>query len=202
MVASEMTNQIYLLASFMQCEAILSLFLFMSDKSLSPCLLHFMYNEIPKNGIDPNDLKAWRISGFIWSFSIILLSPAFFAVSHFLGPFPHIIGWLLLALPILSAYPLIFIVPKVRFARWRYEIREHDIDIQCGLIVLRRALIPIIRVQHIETSQGPILKRFDLTSLSISTAAGAHIIPALKTEIAAQLKLQLSEMARLSEEDV
>ena len=106
------------------------------------------------------------------------------------------------ALSILSAYPLIFVVPKVRFARWRYEIREHDIDIQCGLIVLKRALIPIIRVQYIETSQGPILKRFDLASLSISTAAGAHIIPALKTEIAAQLKLQLSEMARLSEEDV
>jgi len=161
-----------------------------------------MYNETPKNGIDPNALKAWRISGIIWSFLIILLSPAFFVISHFWGPFPHIIGWLLLALSILSAYPLVFVVPKVRFARWRYEIREHDIDIQRGLIVLRRTLIPIIRVQHIETSQGPILKRFDLTSLSVSTAAGIHVIPALKTDIAAQLKLQLSELARLSEEDV
>ena len=161
-----------------------------------------MYNETPQNGIDPNALKAWRISGFIWSFFIILLAPAFFAVSHLFGPFPHIIGWLLLVLSILSAYPLIFVVPKVRFARWRYEIRAHDIDIQRGIIVLRRALIPVIRVQHIETSQGPIFKRFDLASLSVSTAAGAHVIPALKTEIAAQLKLQLSEMARLSEEDV
>lgn len=161
-----------------------------------------MFEEIPKNGMDPNALKAWKIDGIVSFIFIMLLSPVFFTISHFFGPFPSIIGWLLLALSILSLYPLIFIVPKVRFARWRYEIKEHDIDIQRGLIILRRVLIPITRVQHIETSQGPIMKRFDLASLSISTAAGAHVIPALRTDVAAGLKLQISEMARLSEEDV
>jgi len=161
-----------------------------------------MFDEIPKDGLDPNALKVFKIYGLINYFFVLLPAPAFFIVSHFFGPFPQIIGWLLAGITIASAYPIIWMAPNISFERWRYEIKEHEIDIRKGLLIVRRTLIPIIRIQHVETTQGPILKRYNLSSLSVSTAARAHSIPALRTDIATGLKIQISNLARLSEEDV
>ncbi len=60
----------------------------------------------------------------------------------------------------------------------------------------------MIRVQHVETKQGPILKYFNLASVSISTAATTHEIPALSNEIASDLRDKISTLAKVDEDDV
>ena len=63
--------------------------------------------------------------------------------------------------------------------RWRYEVRESEIELQHGIFIVKRTLIPMVRVQHVDTSQGPILRKYDLAEITISTAATNHTIPAL-----------------------
>lgn len=92
--------------------------------------------------------------------------------------------------------------PKVRWMRWRYEVREAEIELQHGLFIVKRTLIPMIRVQHVDTTQGPLLRKYNLAVLTISTAATVHAIPAIAVEEADALRQQISVLARVAKEDV
>jgi membrane protein YdbS with pleckstrin-like domain len=60
----------------------------------------------------------------------------------------------------------------------------------------------MVRVQHVDTQQGPILRKYDLASITISTAATNHTIPALITSEADELRSRISTLARVAEDDV
>ena len=96
----------------------------------------------------------------------------------------------------------IFFIPEVRWQRWYYQIDEHEVDLQSGIFIVTRTLVPIKRVQHVDTRQGPILRSYDLADVTISTAATTHRIPALDEETADQVRNKISKYARLAEEDV
>ena len=70
------------------------------------------------------------------------------------------------------------------------------------MFVVKRVLIPMIRVQHVTIEQGPIMRKYNLAELHISTAATSHSIPCLTKEEAEQLKRQIGELAKVSDEDV
>src|SRR5699024_360874 len=76
------------------------------------------------------------------------------------------------------------------------------IYIQHGILVVSRILVPMIRVQHVDTKQGPILRKFNLASVTISTAATTHEIPALIEADASALRDRISTLARVDEDDV
>ncbi|MNH45721.1 hypothetical protein D3C79_1082440 [compost metagenome] len=57
-------------------------------------------------------------------------------------------------------------------------------------------------MQHVDTTQGPILKKYDLGNISISTAATVHTIPALVMDEADVLRARISDLARVAEDDV
>ena len=103
---------------------------------------------------------------------------------------------------IIFAYFFIYLFPKVRWMRWRYEVRESEIELQHGIFIVKRTLIPMVRVQHVDTSQGPILRKYDLAEITISTAATNHTIPALVMEEADELRSRISALARVAEDDV
>ncbi len=85
---------------------------------------------------------------------------------------------------------------------WRYEVREHEVELQYGVFVVKRVLVPMIRVQHVDTSEGPILRKYKLANVTIATAATVHEIPALDVEKADQLRDYISQLAREAKEDV
>lgn len=99
-------------------------------------------------------------------------------------------------------YLIVILFPKVRWMRWRYEVRESEIELQHGLFIVKRTLIPMVRVQHVDTSQGPILRKYGLAEISISTAATVHTIPALIMDEADDLRGRISVLARVAEDDV
>lgn len=103
---------------------------------------------------------------------------------------------------VLFGFLFIYLFPKIRWQRWRYEVREQEIELQHGLFIVRRTLVPMVRVQHVDTAQGPILRKYNLAEISISTAATVHTIPALITEEADELRARISVLARVAEDDV
>ena len=114
-------------------------------------------------------------------------------------------GWLfgLLVTGAILFIPLdYFVFPNLRQRYYSYRLNEEEIEIQKGVFVVKRVLIPMIRVQHVTIEQGPIMRKYNLAELHISTAATSHSIPGLTKEEAEQLKRQIGELAKVSDEDV
>ena len=66
----------------------------------------------------------------------------------------------------------------------------------------KRVIVPLVRVQHVQTKQGPILRANGLATVTISTAGESFEIPGLAEADAAALRDRVAELARLAKEDV
>lgn len=155
----------------------------------------------PQRRISKQALKVWRISGVIkvaigWGIAAV----AIFLLHIFSAPFW--ISMILIGLGVISTYLQIILFPTLRWRRWRYEVREEEIELQHGFFIRSRMLIPMVRVQHVETVQGPILRKYHLASVIVVTAATGHEIPALEESEAEELRFYISKLARVAEEDV
>lgn len=155
----------------------------------------------PINTIADDAIKAWKISAIMYMLILWLLSIAGMVLSIIFDiPLWYaVIGILLSGV---LHYLFVYLLPTIRWKRWRYEIFEQEIYIQHGILIVSRTLVPMIRVQHVDTKQGPILKKYQLASVTISTAATTHEIPALVEEDASSLRDRISALARVDENDV
>ena len=152
--------------------------------------------QLPKKAI-----TVWRLYGFFQTICLALVAAgAVFLTMKF--DWPIWIQWTMIAVVVLSLVLSIILFPNIRWKIWRYEVREQEIEIQSGLFVVKRTLIPMVRVQHVDTEQGPILKKYNLANISISSAATTHTIPMLDLEDADILRMKISELARVAEDDV
>ncbi|MBE4909673.1 PH domain-containing protein [Bacillus luteolus] len=154
----------------------------------------------PQKRINEKALRVWRISAAISSIFGWLIFAGVLTLT-LIFEWPIWIVWTLLALIVIESVVSIIIVPKIRWKRWRYEVLEHEVDLQYGLFTINRRLIPMVRVQHVDTQQGPILRKFKLATVTISTAAGTHEIPALDEVEADELRDFISKLARVVDED-
>ena len=159
-----------------------------------------MENE-PRERIDPRARTVWTISGAMGAAVVMAIALAYFLAAPSLGA-PAWTGWLALALALAYAVWGTYIAPWLRTRFWRYEVRENEIEIQHGIFVIKRHLIPMVRVQFVDTEYGPLMRYFGLTTLYVSTAATRFAIPALPKERAEALRGEIATLARVSEEDV
>jgi uncharacterized protein len=89
------------------------------------------------------------------------------------------------------------VVPALRYRRWRWDVREHEVDIRRGTLRVRRTLVPMPRVQHVETTQGLLERSLGLASVEVHTAAGGHTIPLLTSADAARVRDRIAGLARM-----
>jgi uncharacterized protein len=91
------------------------------------------------------------------------------------------------------------LIPRVRLAQFRYEVREEEIDLRHGILVQQRTLVPMVRVQHVDTRRTVPSRFFGLAAVVFHTAAGANEIPALREEDAAAIRDRIADLARTPE---
>lgn len=155
----------------------------------------------PKKRISEKALPVWRTTGAISSLIVLGLAITLLSLTV-LFSWPYWIVGVGLAVTAIHAYLYIYLFPLLRWRRWRYDVREHEIELQQGIWVVKRTLVPMVRVQHVDTRQGPLLKKYELATVTVSTAATVHEIPALPMEEAEELRVFISSLARVVEEDV
>ncbi len=90
--------------------------------------------------------------------------------------------------------------PSIRYEQWRFEIREDEVDLLHGLIVKTRQIVPMSRIQHVDTTRGPIQRRYGLASVVFYTAAGGMTIPELSDERAASVRDQIAALAKVHDD--
>ena len=160
---------------------------------------------LPENQLDPRVKNVWRLNDALW---ISIICASTLGLVQLLRLDPGMAGLAnILTLAGLAVWVGLLVVwlavlPPIRFVRWRYEVTDDYLDIARGIFWRKRFTIPFIRVQNTDTRQGPILRAFGLSTVTVSTAAGEHAIPGLDMQVADQLRDKAAELARLAREDV
>ena len=98
-------------------------------------------------------------------------------------------GLLCLSLLLLVAWP------PLEYRHWRYAVRENDLLVQHGVLFRRWSSIPLNRIQHVDTRQGPLERWLGLSQLLVYTASGVSAdgsIPGLAQPVAERLRDELS----------
>jgi uncharacterized protein len=113
---------------------------------------------------------------------------------------PGVIPWLLRGAAVVVVALGGVALPMLRWRKWRYEVRDEEIDLLRGAIVVRRTLIPMTRVQHVETQRTPLSDLLELRSVTVHTAAGSHSIPALRPSAAGNIRDRIALLARQPDE--
>ena len=110
--------------------------------------------------------------------------------------------------PFVILYSLLVIIivismlwPTFSVPRRGYVLRDKDILFRKGVIWRSETAVPFNRIQHVETSNTPLDRRFGLATLQIFTAGGSSgdlKINGLGNDIAEQLRVFVLDKAGAS----
>lgn len=154
----------------------------------------------PTQRLDRRAITLWRIGGALSALPLLLavaLIPVGLAQLTPVSRFWQIA-------PAAVAVPLtlvaVWFLPGVIWRHWHYDIREDEVDLQRGILTTIRTLIPMARIQHVDTRRGPLQRRFGLASVILYTAAGASEIPALADDVAATVRHRIAALANVHDD--
>jgi len=85
---------------------------------------------------------------------------------------------------------------------WRFDLQDDALFLLRGVVTRTDTSVPYVRVQHVDTTRGPVERAIGLASVVVYTAGtrGADItIPGLRPERATELREQLRDLANESE---
>lgn len=149
--------------------------------------------------VSPSAVPLWRISEPLGDLVVLVLLGAgtWWVAGRDWHPAFTVV---LLALTALAAVFLVLdatVLPVLRQRRWRYRIGPELVETDhAGLLSTTRAVVPVSSIQHVTLKQGPLLRRFGLTTVQISTFGETHEIPALEQDRAETVRAVLAEHVR------
>jgi len=86
----------------------------------------------------------------------------------------------------------------VRYRVWRYEVRDDALYLERGVFTRVRTVVPFVRIQHVDSSRGPLERLIGLASTVVYTAGsrGADVtVPGLTPDGADDLRERLKRLA-------
>lgn len=148
----------------------------------------------PKNRLAEKSLDLYKLKGiYNMLFYIIIILVG----SYFVYKFGGSSYYYLLGIPLIVHGIYKMVIFPIKFTEtFRYEVVENKINLISGAIIISKINIPLFRVQHIQTSQGPLLKKFGLAQLTIHTAGSVYHIPSLKENIAEELREEIVSLTK------
>ncbi len=101
------------------------------------------------------------------------------------GPWWARWGVVLVVVGVVAAY--LVVVPPIRYRVFWCAISETEVDVQHGIIFIKRSVVPMHRVQSLRTERGPIADHYAVMNLKIQTAGGAVTLAGLDRDEADEL---------------
>ena len=97
----------------------------------------------------------------------------------------------------------ILLLPSRRFARWGYQLDGDRLRVVRGYWFHVDTIVPFVRVQHIDVSQGPVERLCGVSTLTVHTA-GTHNsvvdLPGLEPDRAAAMRDAIRDRIRSDNE--
>ncbi|HEV2074100.1 MAG TPA: PH domain-containing protein [Thermomicrobiales bacterium] len=154
----------------------------------------------PREKLDPRAKRVWMLGDLFGAVVFGLVAFAIAFVARWV--FELHWAWVVVATGVVLALSLTWAIvsPSIRYEQWRFEIREDEVDLLHGLVVRTRQIVPMSRIQHVDTTRGPIQRRYGLASVVFYTAAGGMTIPELSDERAASVRDQIAALAKVHDD--
>lgn len=135
----------------------------------------------------------WRITGVAQVLIAIALSAA--ASVFFLETPPPGTFWIILGVAgVLAAWGGAYL----RYVAWGFDVEASDLRVRRGVLVRTTSVIPLARIQHVDTQQDVLERWLGLASLVVYTAGvrGAEIaVPGLAIADAESIRDRLAAIA-------
>ena len=116
---------------------------------------------------------------------------------------PH--SWRTLATWIASALGVALLTiavgyPFLSYRMWSYELQKEQLVFAHGWLYRYYCIVPMARVQYVDTVAGPIEQALGLSTLKVRTAARAWSIPSLEPAVAEHLFDEIAVRARVADD--
>lgn len=138
--------------------------------------------------LDKKAITSWRVNRIlrmpVW---LIVCVAAFIGGLYIpLSTLSIVVKVLAIALAVYKIVGII-IYPQIEYKQWGYIISEDRVDIRHGIFFVKHTIVPVVRIQHITVSQGPVNRKLGLYEVEMSLASDSFQIPCLSKEVADEI---------------
>jgi membrane protein YdbS with pleckstrin-like domain len=141
--------------------------------------------------------RYWRWRVFYSSLPLLVL---LISLAIVLPWGPWWIRWGIVGVVVAVIAACLIILPPIRYRVFWYAISSTEIDIQNGIIFIKRSVVPMRRVQTLLSERGPMADHYRLTNLKIRTAAGSVRLGGLDRGDADDLCERISRLTDLADD--
>lgn len=157
----------------------------------------------PVNKVSAKAPTLWRVTALIGGAAFWLAALVLVAVALAVDDAGR---WVLLAGAVLVALvpvPWLTVVPRVRYDVHRWEVTDIAVHVRHGWLSRTDEIVPLSRVQTVDSTQGPLMRAFGLRTVTVSTASshGNVEIAFLDDEVARQTVAHLVTITAATAED-
>jgi membrane protein YdbS with pleckstrin-like domain len=152
---------------------------------------------IERHRLNPRVKRYWRWRAFFTAIPTLVLLTGLAIVIPWGPPW---LRWGIVALAAVLVVVGMVVLPPIRYRVFWYAISETEIDIQHKIIFIERSVIPMHRVQSLQTERGPLADHYRMTNLKIKTAAGSVSISGLDRDEANSLCDQISKLSDVADD--
>lgn len=148
----------------------------------------------PRHRLDRKFILWRTLNSFFWAIG---------AIGAFVLPyalFPAVRAWFGPIIWIISAFFLVNLVvmPTYRYLVHRWETTDQAVYTLSGWITREWRIVPISRIQSIDTVQGPLERALNLATIKVTTASGMGgvTIEGLDADVAREAVRHLKEITQ------
>lgn len=145
--------------------------------------------------LDPDYVKVMRIGVAIFA-AVPLIGALVLETAQLTAT-----GMFIIPIALLSAW-IVIVTPGRRFARWQYALGADRLRIVHGYLFYSDTVVPLGRVQHIDVHQGPIMRRYELATLTVHTAGNHNSsvsLPGLRHADAVEMREAIREYIKAAQ---
>lgn len=155
--------------------------------------------RLPAHRVNPRAIGYWRTISVIESvIGLAVLGTLwwFFGRDHWWAS-------AILVLAVVWSVVDLVVAPKVRYEIHRWEVDDVAVHTRVGFLSVESRIAPLNRVQTVDSQQGPVMRMFNLATITVTTAssAGAIEIAGLDADEAKAVVAHLTTVTAASEGD-
>ena len=113
---------------------------------------------------------------------------------------PWWVRWGVVGVVMAAISVFMIILLPIRYRVFWYAVSSTEIDIQNGIIFTTRSVVPMRRVQTVQSQRGPIADHYRVTNLKVRTAAGSVALSGLDRSEADELCASIGRLTELADD--
>ena len=169
-----------------------------SDGSVQPSAVP-LAGDLPteRHRLPARVTRYWRWRAFYSSLPLLVL---LISGAIVLPWGPWWVRWGIVGVVVAVIAACMIILPPIRYRVFWYAISSTEIDIQSGIIFIKRSVVPMHRVQTLRSERGPMADHYRMTNLKIRTAAGSVSLSGLDRGEADELCERIGRLTGLADD--